>query len=390
MEPEESIRITLAEEELSPARIKVIGVGGGGGNAVNRMIHAHLDGVDFIVANTDQQALQLSQAPVKIQLGAKLTGGRGAGADPKVGRQAALEETEKILEALEGADMVFITAGMGGGTGTGAAPVIAALANELGALTVAVVTKPFQFEGRRRMGQAEQGLRELAAAVDTIITLNNDRLLLVAQKAAFQESFRIADDILRQAVQGISDIITVPGIVNRDFADIRTIMAGMGYAIMGTAVAKGPQRAVTAARAAISSPLLENTSIEGARGILINITGPNGLLLSEVSEASSIIQEAAHEDANIIFGAVLNDSMGEDVKVTVIATGFPPPAAAAGRGEDAPAGASVPAAPVQTPAVIQHTPPVTVQPSAASASVEEEDYDTPAWQRVRGGAKIQP
>ncbi|MGH9482221.1 MAG: cell division protein FtsZ, partial [Terriglobales bacterium] len=255
-------------------------------------------------------------------LGGKLTAGRGAGSDPQVGRRAALEDTDKILEALEGADMVFVTAGLGGGTGTGAAPVIASLANEIGALTVAVVTKPFLFEGKRRMAQAEQGLRELAEAVDTVITIPNDRLLLVAQNAAFVESFRIADDILRQAVQGISDIITVPGIINRDFADIRTIMQGMGYAIMGTAVASGPHRAVEAARMAISSPLLENTSIEGARAILINISGSGNLMLSEVNEASSVIQAAAHEDANIIFGAVLNEEMHDQIKITVIATGF--------------------------------------------------------------------
>ncbi len=316
------IRVSIEEEEISAARIKVIGVGGGGGNAVNRMISAGLDGVDYIVANTDNQALKLSHAPVKIQLGAKLTQGRGAGSDPEVGRQAALEDTEKILEVLDGADMVFVTTGLGGGTGTGAAPVIASLANELGALTVAVVTKPFQFEGKRRMAQAERGLRELAEAVDTVITIPNDRLLLVAQNAPFMESFRIADDILRQAVQGISDIITIPGIINRDFADVKTIMAGMGYAIMGTAVGTGPHRAVEAARAAIASPLLENTSIEGARGILINISGSSNLMLSEVNEASSVIQAAAHEDANIIFGAVLNEAMGDQVKITVIATGF--------------------------------------------------------------------
>ncbi|HXE32246.1 MAG TPA: cell division protein FtsZ [Terriglobales bacterium] len=316
------IRLSIEEDELPAARIKVIGVGGGGGNAVNRMIDAKLDGVDFIVANTDCQALKLSQAPVKIQLGAKLTQGRGAGADPQIGRRAALEDTDKILEVLDGADMVFVTSGLGGGTGTGAAPVIASLANEIGALTVAVVTKPFLFEGKRRMAQAEQGLRELAEAVDTVITIPNDRLLLVAQNAPFMESFRIADDILRQAVQGISDIITIPGIINRDFADIRTIMQGMGYAIMGTAVGSGPHRAVEAARAAISSPLLENTSIEGARGILINISGSSNLMLTEVNEASSVIQAAAHEDANIIFGAVLNEAMGDHIKITVIATGF--------------------------------------------------------------------
>ncbi len=322
MAPDTPIRLSLEDDDITAAKIKVIGVGGGGGNAVNRMIDAHLDGVDFIAANTDSQALKLSRAPLKIQLGGKLTGGRGAGSNPEVGQRAALEDTEKILEALEGADMVFVTAGLGGGTGTGAAPVIASLATEMGALTVAVVTKPFSFEGKRRLAQAEQGLRHLAEAVDTVITIPNDRLLLVAQNAPFMESFRIADDILRQAVQGISDIITIPGIINRDFADIRTIMQGMGYAIMGTAVASGPHRAVEAARAAISSPLLENTSIEGARGILINISGSSNLMLSEVNEASSVIQAAAHEDANIIFGASLNDSMEDQIKITVIATGF--------------------------------------------------------------------
>ncbi len=322
MEQDLPIRVSLDENIANPARIKVIGVGGGGGNAVNRMIDAHLDGVEFIVANTDIQSLNLSRAANKLQLGMKLTNGRGAGSDPDVGRRAALEDTDKIIEVLEGADMVFVTAGLGGGTGTGAAPVVASLASELGALTVAVVTKPFPFEGRRRMSQAEQGLRELAEAVDTVITIPNERLLQVAQNAPFMESFRIADDILRQAVQGISDIITIPGVINRDFADIKTIMQGMGYAIMGTAVANGPNRAVEAARAAISSPLLESNSIDGARGILINISGSSNLMLSEVHEASSIIQQAAHEDANIIFGAVLNDTMGDEVKITVIATGF--------------------------------------------------------------------
>lgn len=322
MDFENPIRLVMGDSSPLPARIKVIGVGGGGGNAVNRMIDARLDGVEFIVANTDVQALNMSQAPVKLQLGVKLTGGRGSGSDPEVGRRAALEDTEKIIEVLEGADMVFVTTGLGGGTGTGAAPVIAALASELGALTVAVVTKPFPFEGRRRMNQAEKGLQELAEAVDTVITIPNERLLLVAQNAPFVESFRIADDILRQAVQGISDIITVPGIINRDFADVKTIMQGMGYAIMGTAVSSGPNRAVEAAKAAISSPLLENNSIDGARGILMNISGSSNLLLSEVHEASTVIQAAAHEDANIIFGAVLNESMGDEIKITVIATGF--------------------------------------------------------------------
>jgi cell division protein FtsZ len=316
------VRIQFNEDPRTNAKIKVIGVGGGGGNAVNRMICAGVEGVEFIVANTDLQALQMSRAPVKIQLGTKLTNGLGAGANPEMGRRGALEDADKIIEALEGADMVFVTTGLGGGTGTGAAPIIASLASEMGALTVAVVTKPFAFEGRRRMAQAERGLAELIDSIDTTIVIPNEKLLAVAQNAGFFESFRIADDILRQAVQGISDIITIPGIINRDFADVKTIMAGMGYAVMGTAVAKGERRATDAAQAAISSPLLEAGAIDGARGILINITGSSSLKLAEVNEASTIIQSAAHEDANIIFGAVQDEKMKDDLKITVIATGF--------------------------------------------------------------------
>jgi cell division protein FtsZ len=316
------VRIHFNEDPRTNAKIKVIGVGGGGGNAVNRMICAGVEGVEFVVANTDLQALQMSHAPVKIQLGTKLTNGLGAGANPEMGRRGALEDADKIIEALEGADMVFVTTGLGGGTGTGAAPIIASLASEMGALTVAVVTKPFAFEGRRRMAQAERGLAELIDSIDTTIVIPNEKLLAVAQDAGFFESFRIADDILRQAVQGISDIITIPGIINRDFADVKTIMAGMGYAVMGTAVAKGERRATEAAQAAISSPLLEAGAIDGARGILINITGSSSLKLAEVNEASTIIQSAAHEDANIIFGAVQDEKMKDDLKITVIATGF--------------------------------------------------------------------
>jgi len=316
------VRIQFNEDPRTNAKIKVIGVGGGGGNAVNRMICAGVEGVEFVVANTDLQALQMSRAPVKIQLGTKLTNGLGAGANPEIGRRGALEDADKIIEALEGADMVFVTTGLGGGTGTGAAPIIASLASEMGALTVAVVTKPFAFEGRRRMAQAERGLAELIDSIDTTIVIPNEKLLAVAQNAGFFESFRIADDILRQAVQGISDIITIPGIINRDFADVKTIMAGMGYAVMGTAVAKGERRATDAAQAAISSPLLEAGAIDGARGILINVTGSSSLKLAEVNEASTIIQSAAHEDANIIFGAVQDENMRDDLKITVIATGF--------------------------------------------------------------------
>jgi cell division protein FtsZ len=322
MEKQGNIRISFQDDARNDARIKVIGVGGGGCNAVNRMIDAGVEGVEFVVANTDLQALRMSRAAVKIQLGVKLTNGLGAGANPEVGRKAALEDSEKIIEALEGADMVFITTGLGGGTGTGAAPIIASLASEMGALTVAVVTKPFGFEGKRRMQQAERGMTELIDAVDTMIAIPNEKLLAVAQDAGFFESFRIADDILRQGVQGISDIITIPGIINRDFADVKAIMAGMGYAVMGTATASGPRRAAEAANKAIASPLLEAGAIDGARGILINVTGASSLKLAEVNEASMIIQAAAHEDANIIFGAVLDDKMQDSIKITVIATGF--------------------------------------------------------------------
>ena len=317
-----SIRISFNEEPRNDAKIKVIGVGGGGGNAVNRMIDAGLEGVEFIAANTDLQALRMSQAPVKLQLGVKLTNGLGAGSNPEIGRKAALEDSDKIIEALEGADMVFVTTGLGGGTGTGAAPIIASLASEMGALTVAVVTKPFLFEGKRRMAQAERGVAELMESIDTTIVIPNEKLLAVAEDAGFFESFRVADDILRQGVQGISDIIAIPGIINRDFADVKTIMAGMGYAVMGTASASGTKRTVEAAQRAIASPLLEAGAIDGARGILINITGSSSLKLAEVQQACSIIQSAAHEDANIIFGAVLDEKMKDAVKITVIATGF--------------------------------------------------------------------
>jgi cell division protein FtsZ len=318
----DGIRIQFNEDPRNQAKIKVIGVGGGGGNAVNRMIDARLEGVEFMTANTDLQALEMSRAPLRIQLGVKLTNGLGAGANPDIGRKAALEDADKLIEALEGADMVFVTAGLGGGTGTGAAPIIASLASEMGALTVAVVTKPFGFEGKRRMSQAERGLQELLDSVDTMIVIPNEKLLAVAQNAGFFESFRVADDILRQAVQGISDIITIPGIINRDFADVKAIMAGMGYAVMGTATGRGEHRATEVAQRAIASPLLETGAIDGARGILINVTGSSSLKLAEVNEASTIIQSAAHEDANIIFGAVLDEKMKDEVKITVIATGF--------------------------------------------------------------------
>src|SRR6476659_3481076 len=317
-----TLKVTLEEEQLG-AKIKVVGVGGGGGNAVNRMIQAGIRGVEFLVANTDVQAMRNSLAPIKLQIGGKLTKGLGAGANPEIGKQAELEDTDRILEALSGADMIFITTGMGGGTGTGAAPIIASLAAELGALTVAVVTKPFNFEGKRRRVQAEQGIRGLRDTVDTLITIPNERLLnFVERGTSLNDAFKIADDILRQAVQGISDLITVPGEINLDFADVKTIMHGMGMALMGTGVSSGEHRAVEAAQRAISSPLLEEASIEGAKGVLINVTGGSDMTLFEVHEAASIIQDAADEEANIIFGTVIDPRMKDEVKVTVIATGF--------------------------------------------------------------------
>jgi cell division protein FtsZ len=414
------IRISFNEEPLNDAKIKVIGVGGGGGNAVNRMIDAGVEGIEFIVANTDLQALRLSRAPVKLQLGVKLTNGLGAGANPEVGRKAALEDSDKIIEALEGADMVFVTTGLGGGTGTGAAPIIASLASEMGALTVAVVTKPFSFEGKRRMMQAEKGIAELMESVDTTIVIPNEKLLAVAENAGFFESFRVADDILRQGVQGISDIITIPGIINRDFADVKTIMARMGYAVMGTATASGQNRTAEAAQRAIASPLLEAGAIDGARGILINITGSASLKLAEVQQACTIIQSAAHEDANIIFGAVMDEKMKDAVKITVIATGFGESSRArqlrgvevrssfAASHDDAmdfpePVGRSQPASSsfpppdltVDEPSMAESTAVTTshagaevisldAMRSAMVANFEQEDLDVPAFLRKRG------
>ena len=397
-ESNSEIRISYNDDSRNDARIKVIGVGGGGGNAVNRMIDAGMDGIEFITANTDLQALRMSRAPMKIQLGVKLTNGLGAGANPEIGRKAALEDSDKIIEALEGADMVFVTTGLGGGTGTGAAPIIASLASEMGALTVAVVTKPFAFEGKRRMQQAERGVAELMDSVDTTIVIPNEKLLAVAQDAGFFESFRVADDILRQGVQGISDIITIPGIINRDFADVKAIMARMGYAVMGTASANGSRRATEAAQKAIASPLLEAGAIDGARGILINITGSASLKLAEVQEACSIIQNAAHEDANIIFGAVLDEKMKDAVKITVIATGF--------KEEDRPrrkteaTGFTVnsdddfdsePAAPPMVMEAPQPAPAASAEVisldnmrTAMIANFEQADLDVPAFLRKRG------
>lgn len=354
------IKISLEEIGVQGARIKVVGVGGGGGNAINRMVESGLTGAEFISINTDVQALQNSKAPIKLQIGANLTRGLGAGANPDIGRQAAIEDAEKIMELLDGADMVFITAGMGGGTGTGAAPVIASLAAEWGALTVSVVTKPFSFEGKRRMMQAEQGLKELKASVDTIIVIPNDRLLTtVDRNTPFLKAFLIADDVLRQGVQSISDLILRPGLINLDFADVKTIMKGMGKAVMGTGIASGETRAVDAAKKAISSPLLEEGSVEGARGILINITASENLTMFEAMEASKLIQESADNDANIIWGASIDSSMKDEVKVTVIATGFEQAvpeiiAPSAYAGHQAPASIALPFNKPEAPATRQH------------------------------------
>ncbi|HVC19548.1 MAG TPA: cell division protein FtsZ [Vicinamibacterales bacterium] len=365
------------------ARIKVVGVGGGGSNAVNRMVQVGLSGVEFLVANTDQQALHINHAPVRLQIGSKLTKGLGAGADPNVGRQAALEDTDKLIQALDGADMVFVTAGLGGGTGTGAAPVIASLASELGALTIAVITKPFKFEGKKRLLQAERGLEALRECVDTVITIPNERLLSVIERSTpLTDAFATADDVLRQAIQGISDLILVPGLINLDFADVKTIMAGMGVAMMGTGIADGEERAVDAARKAISSPLLEGASVQGARGVIINVTGGPDLSLIEVSEASSIVQEAADEDANIIFGAVVDPALKGRVKITVIATGF-----GDGRADRPPASA------LQTPVDLQHYAdrarlrPDPVEPAAAArlAIARRRAIDLPLVMAANGG-----
>jgi cell division protein FtsZ len=315
--------IELIESVDVGARIKVIGAGGCGGNAVNHMIAAGLRNVDFVSVNTDSQALAVNTAPLRMQIGQLLTRGRGTGGNPEIGRKAALEDEDSLREVLGGAEMVFVTAGMGGGTGTGSAPVIARLARESGALTVGVVTKPFQFEGRKRMGQADDGLRELKSAVDTLITIPNQRLLSIASRTtSLKEAFEKADDVLLQAVRGISELVTVHGLINLDFADVRSIMAEMGMAMMGAARASGENRAIEAAQRAISSPLLEDVSIKGARGLLINVTGGSDMSLYEVNEAASLIQEEAHEDANIIFGAVIDEKLSNELHVTVIATGF--------------------------------------------------------------------
>ena len=363
----------IVEQENLKARIKVIGIGGGGGNAVNTMIGSKFTGVDFMVANTDAQSLDASRAPVKIQLGETVTKGLGAGANPEIGRRAAQENEEIIQEYLAGSDMIFITAGMGGGTGTGGAPVVARLAREAGALTVGVVTKPFIFEGKKRMRQAEDGIENLKRNVDTLIVIPNQRLLSIAAKTTTMlEAFHRADDVLLQAVRGISDLIITPGLINLDFADIRTVMAEMGLALMGAASASGENRAIEAAQKAISSPLLEDISIQGARGVLINITGGPDLCLHEVNEAASMIQEEAHEDANIIFGSVIDETLTDEIRITVIATGF---------GEDR-----------------EERKPVPVNVSSITSAPQKnkkvvhlgtivDDLDTPTWQRKKQGSE---
>jgi cell division protein FtsZ len=315
--------IEFDENKNLAAKVKIIGIGGGGNNALNTMISYKLSGVEFIAANTDAQALAANLAPMKLQLGASLTKGLGAGANPEIGRKAALEDVDKIREVLKGADMVFITAGLGGGTGTGGAPVIAEAAREIGVLTVAIITKPFQFEGKKRMKQAEEGLANLRMTADALITIPNQRLLSISGKSmTLLEAFKKADEILYHAAKGISDIIVGQGIINLDFADVRTVMSETGMALMGTGIASGENRSVEAAQKAISSPLLEDITIEGARGLLINITGGQNMTLNEINEATTLIQKEAHEEANIIWGMVIDEAMSEEIRVTVIATGF--------------------------------------------------------------------
>jgi cell division protein FtsZ len=366
--------IEIVEQTGLSARIKVIGIGGGGGNAVNTMIRSRLTGVDFVVANTDAQSLERSQAMVKLQLGEAVTKGLGAGANPEVGRRAALENQDQLKEHLSGSDMVFITAGMGGGTGTGGAPVIARLAREAGALTVGVVTKPFVFEGKRRLRQAEEGIEELKQSVDTLIVIPNQRLLSIAAKTTTMlEAFNKADDVLLQAVRGISDLIITPGLINLDFADVRTVMAEMGLALMGSSTASGENRAVEAAQKAISSPLLEDISIRGARGVLINVTGGADLGVHEINEAASMIQEEADDEANIIFGAVIDENLNDEIRITVIATGF------------------VEAKEEQRP-LVEKLAPIAPPPLPKNKKVVHlgtivDDLEAPTWQRKKQGTE---
>jgi cell division protein FtsZ len=383
----DSLSYEIQDEVQKGARIKVIGVGGGGTNAVDRLIQEGMAGVEFYAINTDAQALAASRVPNKLQIGTRITKGLGAGSDPAMGRKAALEETERLLEALQGADMVFVTAGLGGGTGAGAAPVVASVAKQLDALTIAVVTKPFSFEGARRMRQAEQSLGELGGTVDTLITIPNDRLLSIVPKGtSIADAFKLSDDILRQAVQGISDIITTPGLMNLDFSDIKAIMLGSGYAMMGTAMCKGDNAATEAARQAINCPLLDDTKIRGSRRILINVTGSTQLGLHEVHEACSLIREAAAcEDVQINFGVILNESMGDSVKVTVIATGFQPegmPVPVPRQSIESRMQARIAALPEPEPGVDLPVPEPEPEPLIAAEPVyDPDDLDTPAYLR---------
>jgi cell division protein FtsZ len=368
------LKFHLVEERFG-ANIKVIGIGGGGGNAINRMIEAGIEGVEFIAVNTDLQALSTSKAGLKTQIGSQLTKGLGSGGSPDTGKQAAMEDTERLIEIIEGADMVFLTTGLGGGTGTGATPILANLASEMDILAIAIVTLPFEFEGRIRAKQAQEGLDELKSAVDTVISIPNERLLeTVNLDTSIQDAFKMADDILRQAVQGISDLITKPGLINLDFADVKSIMKGMGMAFMGTGIASGENRAVDAAQKAISSPLLVDTSIEGAHGVLINITGGRDITLLEVSKSSQLIHSLAHPDANIIFGTVIDEGMKEMVKVTVIATGFDQMAEEqiASQG-DLPSARSKTPPPFEIP---QETPPYIFEPKGG-----ETLWQRPAWEK---------
>ena len=380
------LKFHLVEEGIG-AKIKVVGIGGGGGNAVNRMIEAGIEGVDFIAVNTDVQALNSNRAGAKVQIGNQVTKGLGSGGRPETGKQAAMEDTEKLIELIQGADMVFLTTGLGGGTGTGATPVLANLASEMDILAIAIITLPFEFEGRVRAKQAQEGLKELKSAVDTVISIPNERLLqTVNLDTSIQDAFKMADDILRQAVQGISDLITKPGLINLDFADVKSIMKGMGMAFMGTGIASGENRALDAAQKAISSPLLVDTSIEGAKGVLINITGGKDLTLHEVSKASDLIHRMAHPEANIIFGTVIDNSMKEMVKVTVIATGFD---ALKEKEEMMPEGYAMPHKLTPSPFQVQtDTPPFVFEPQDRPSIWEPpvwekqfEPYETPTFIR---------
>jgi cell division protein FtsZ len=383
----DDLKYELQDETRKGARIKVIGIGGGGSNAVGRMYEEGLDGVEFYVMNTDAQALESSRVPNKVQIGARVTNGLGAGSDPLVGRQAALEDTERILGILEGADLVFLTAGLGGGTGAGASPVVATLAKQLDALTIAIVTKPFSFEGGKRMQQAERSVNDLAASVDILTTIPNDRLLAISSKGtSMAQAFKLADDVLRQAVQGISEIILKPGLINLDFSDIKAAISGMGHALIGNAVARGPNAAADAARAAINSPLLEDTKIKGARQVLMNITGSPDIGLHDVNEACSVIREAADAgDLQLNFGVIANEAMGDSVKVTVIATGFVRPEEKEVRRESVIEPKPVseffserPGEPENVPVMRE---PVVQPHPVAAAPVFEEELDVPAYLR---------